>query len=881
MPSDIFIKTGTTDSTWKKAKSIFINTAAGVPKTAKAVWLAFTAGNWTKVWPLSGIFSTSDPYITTSAGNTVHLGSSNVVQIGTTYVGKNGTWNPNGWTIQSYSYQWYAYNSASLLDMSGVTLETGTYSSPVTLDMSSTTYATKADRRYLSFAITANASNSAYNGYAESANTDGRIYIIRKVPLNISYSLNAGPYSEGNTISFSSAWNITEPYKIESSSVRTSLGLSPGTIKWYSVSSLTNIYAGGGRTEITRASGLYSWTIQTTDNLAGKYIIAEETVFNSGSDYLYGNNGFVNGANQVTIATSTTVQAAVAPGAFSISSVTKGFPVVGSQGAYRPVSISWGAATNATSYEYLIESSSDGVTWATATAPTSPFLPFSYANDSTTSTSVSSLSVNYAKYYRASVRAKSASNLYTSASNNPYNATGTAPGDPSGLSETHTDTTATITFTNGTAGSNTYNGVQYKIGSGGTWSSSIFTSPFTITGLNASTSYTIYLRSINEDGLTSTGNANIAVTTSASWTDGTVSVTSTGISGTSATTGATLAVSTSGWLAGTTFTYQWYRTRNISGIADLALGTASSQLVSIVGEYYYCAVSYSNTTYNKTGTVYTSSYLVVPAAPAYTLTNNSNSTFTISGVFATGAGYYYGTWGPSSTSISRTAIANSTTITSGAGSISVTLYSSANITYSGDPTVYQINSWESTTKSVSVTSASLMTVTTSTHTNTGGTGTAQTLTSGNTDDGYYQIALPFSITYAGVSYSTVYVGTNGYVTFSAGSTAFSGLSTTNPSGAKIMIAAADRSSNNVTLLSGQFQVSPFYKYFYIKASFGASTTPGSATVWELYASQQNPKELLLNITTNIGTGTYAVTDAADTNYSTLSTAVSKWRITSV
>lgn len=503
MASDIFIKTAT--NTWSLMKNMYIKTTSTTWSAAKSVWMYMGAG-WTRVWPLSGIFADTDPYITTSSTNTVHLTSSNVVQIGTTYWGKNGTWNPNGWTIQSYSYEWIAYDYADTAYNSGYSISTGTYTSPTSLDLSGTTVATNSDRKYLSFKVTANASNSAYNGSAESGHTDGRIYIIRKVPLNISYSLNAGPYYEGSTISFSSSWNITEPYKPEG---------ARSTIKWYSASSLTNIYAGGGRTEITRASGLYSWTIETTDNLSGKYIIAEETTFNSGSDYLYGVNGFVNGANQVTIATSTAVQTSVTPGAFSIGSATKGFPVVSSQGAYRPVSISWGASTNATSYEYLIESSPDAVTWSTATTPTSPFTPFSYANDSTAATSVGPLSVNYQKYYRISVRAKSASGIYTYASNNPYSVTGTAPGDPTGLSETHTQTSATITFTNGTSGSNTYNGVQYKLGSGGTWSTTTYTSPFTISGLSPATSYTVYLRSINEDGLTSAGNANISVTTSA------------------------------------------------------------------------------------------------------------------------------------------------------------------------------------------------------------------------------------------------------------------------------------------------------------------------------------------------------------------------------
>ena len=499
MGSDIFIKTGNTDASWTtgKAKNIFIKTTSSLWSAAKGVWMYLGAG-WTKVWPLSGIFAETDPYITTSSTNTVHLGSSNVVQIGTTYYGKNGTWNGNGWTIQSYSYEWIAYNSSNTADNSGYSISTGTYNSPVALDLTGTTTATNSDKKYLSFKITANASNSAYSGSAESGHTDGRIYIIRKVPLiSTNPSFNAGPYYVGNTISYSSGWNTTEPYKIEGS--RT-------IIKWY-YSSNSN---GSNRTEITRASGLYSWTIQSTDNLAGQYIVAEETVFNSGSDYLYGIDGFSNGANQLTIVTSSTVVADIQPGSFSISSSTKAYPA----GAYstRTVTAAWGASTDAAKYEYQIEKSSDGSTWSYAsTGNGAQNIIYSVYN--TTGTSVS-LTLDYAKYYRVSVRAKSLSgSLTTDASNNQYSTTGTNPGDPTSLSATYTDTTASITFTNGTSGSNTYNGVQYKIGSGGTWSSATYISPVGITGLVGGTPYTIYLRSINEDGLVSTGSANVSFTT--------------------------------------------------------------------------------------------------------------------------------------------------------------------------------------------------------------------------------------------------------------------------------------------------------------------------------------------------------------------------------
>jgi len=45
-----------------------------------------------------------------------------------------------------------------------------------------------------------------------------------------------------------------------------------------------------------------------------------------------------------------------------------------------------------------------------------------------------------------------------------------------------------------------------------------------------------------------------------------------------------------------------------------------------------------------------------------------------------------------------------------------------------------------------------------------------TWTSGNSNDGYYAVLLPFNFSFFGTSYSTLYVGTNGYVTFGSGAT---------------------------------------------------------------------------------------------------------------
>lgn len=300
--SDIWIKTSNTATTkWRKALSIKIKRFSSTWVAAKVIWIKNTSSGWLRVWPTSGVFAITDPYITTtSSGSTplygnLTVGTNDVIRIGTTYYGRNGTWDPNGFSISSYSYSWPYYSDAANqpgdYDLIG-NLGTGVYSSPSrALTISTLSDASAADGKYISFKITANASNALYSNTADSKDTYGKIKVIRRTPINISFSIN-GSATVGSTLSVGSGWNITEAYKPDAG--RT-------TIKWYKVNSLANIYAGGGRTEITSASGSYSYTVQPADT--GYYIIAEETTFNTGSDYDIGVDQFINGQNQVTAVT--------------------------------------------------------------------------------------------------------------------------------------------------------------------------------------------------------------------------------------------------------------------------------------------------------------------------------------------------------------------------------------------------------------------------------------------------------------------------------------------------------------------------------------------------------------------------------------------------
>jgi hypothetical protein len=72
-----------------------------------------------------------------------------------------------------------------------------------------------------------------------------------------------------------------------------------------------------------------------------------------------------------------------------------------------------------------------------------------------------------------------------------------------------------------------------------------------------------------------------------------------------------------------------------------------------------------------------------------------------------------------------------------------------------------------------------------------------TPTVGNNDDGYWTLTLPFNITYLGTSYNTIYVGTNHYITFTTGSTSYSGLGPATPNLPKIMWACDDNSVQRI------------------------------------------------------------------------------------
>jgi hypothetical protein len=121
---------------------------------------------------------------------------------------------------------------------------------------------------------------------------------------------------------------------------------------------------------------------------------------------------------------------------------------------------------------------------------------------------------------------------------------------------------------------------------------------------------------------------------------------------------------------------------------------------------------------------------------------------------------------------------------------------------------------------------------------TSGLTASTTHTAGGQDDGYWQITLPWSINFLGVAYTNVFPATNNYITFGTGSTAYSGLSTSNPPYPKIMWGAGDRSAQRIYY--GARGTSPNRTYRIItEGNNTTSGTLGSPTVVSMIIFYEN------------------------------------------
>lgn len=151
--------------------------------------------------------------------------------------------------------------------------------------------------------------------------------------------------------------------------------------------------------------------------------------------------------------------------------------------------------------------------------------------------------------------------------------------------------------------------------------------------------------------------------------------------------GANLTVSIgSGWSSGLTYTYQWRHSRDQAGVGPVIISTTTTATVPTtyvatntfftIGEWIEVRVTGTNAGGQSVNTTLQS--FIVPPTPTFSLTDNQNSTFTISGVSSNRATYYRGSYSGSGTgTINQTAIATNTTVNSGAGTFNVSLIAGA------------------------------------------------------------------------------------------------------------------------------------------------------------------------------------------------------------
>lgn len=951
--SDIFVKTTTTTG-WKKATNIFVKTTTTTGwKAAVAVWIK-NATQWLKVWPTSGIFATRVPFIADFYSDTYANRFTNAsrIRIGTSYFGNNAIWDLNGFGASSYSYEWNLYDELGIY--LGRTLKSGSAWSDVAptsegngkdelLDSIWTaTNSTNSDLQYLGFQVTANSSSgTTYNGVAVSS----KIKVIREIPLNESASLTGTP-AVGSTLSFGSAWNTTQAYKIDAT--RT-------TIAWYKSLSNTNIYSGGSRVEITRAFGSYSITIQSTDNLDGYYVIAEQSVFNSGSDNDLGPSVAVNGQNQVTRVTASAVITPLVPPTSLTSAVGTGSIVMTFAGGTGAQYDLYYANTNSRQ--------ADGAAYADASNIVSP-----YNASAATPGGLGLTGRNLTRYFW--IR-KSTGGLYSSWY--PAGATGSATGVSARLpllapNAPTSPTTSGITTTNITfswTASAAADSTHDAVASYDYYTSNTNSIPATPTGNTTGTSvsftYTASTTPVTQyfwvkaKGATPDFATSAEVTTSATPT-ALVNVRATGamrrvtmpVSFTNSS--QSIWVGTNGYVSVTVDPTtspgtSWPSAGGVVvGPAVADMKQVSLFTLADASNYY---VRWRGHGYSEAASSITIDYLMKfywnsATVDVYFITNSTTASLSTSSIYSGGSSYSL--WDNSTlitgmsipsgmvqdttlaaeTDDDRTAITatkpllnlttnpayGAATSTSGGWTASITTspnptggtYSvvsqtvgSASVNSStGALTASGLTSGQSSTVTVryslsgynsvditktgtATTTASGPTVTSTSYVPLGNIGTQYTSASSNftggIDDGYWTFTLPFATKFNGTNYTTMYVGTNSYITFGAGSTQFSSLGAANPPNNKVMVYAGDRGSNSV--------------YFYstgaggvwnIKLNCGLGTSAGTDIQWELYSSAGT--STAVDVTIVSGSGGTTMAASATTSFSSLGGNGTAWRITS-
>jgi uncharacterized repeat protein (TIGR02543 family) len=145
--------------------------------------------------------------------------------------------------------------------------------------------------------------------------------------------------------------------------------------------------------------------------------------------------------------------------------------------------------------------------------------------------------------------------------------------------------------------------------------------------------------------------------------------------------GSTVSAVVDGFPAGTTFTYQWYRSRSFSSQDDISIGSGQSIVLttssSVTGERIWVD-AYPTYLGQTLDTTFSGQHRIIPAPPSFTL-GGGGSSITITSLTANGGEFYFGTYsGPTSGTILETPIGVDYIIPDlVTGTYTVTLYSRA------------------------------------------------------------------------------------------------------------------------------------------------------------------------------------------------------------
>jgi hypothetical protein len=121
---------------------------------------------------------------------------------------------------------------------------------------------------------------------------------------------------------------------------------------------------------------------------------------------------------------------------------------------------------------------------------------------------------------------------------------------------------------------------------------------------------------------------------------------------------------------------------------------------------------------------------------------------------------------------------------------------------------------------------------------------------GNADDGYWTIPLPFNISFAGSSYNTIYVGTNTYITFGGGSNLYYSLGLTTPAFPKIMISCADNSCQRIYYGTEGSSPNRTFRVRYEGTNSTSGTLGSPNMVYEVIFYENAPTEFDIQIGSN-------------------------------